>query len=66
MLELNEYTDYQCKVVAGHAFKALTKGNLIPPFMCHRERKMAKNYALNLRDAGLIPEMFSRIVEGKV
>lgn len=41
MLELNEYTDYQCKVVAGHAFKALTKG-------------------------GLIPEMFSRIVEGKI
>lgn len=46
MLELNEYTDYQCKVVAGHAFKALTKGNLIPPFMCHRERKMAKTTPL--------------------
>ncbi len=66
MLELEEYLDHQCKVVASHAFHVLTKGNPIPPFMCLRELKMAKNFANNLRKVGLIPDFYARIMEGKV
>ena len=66
MIELKDYTEYQRRVVENYAFKVHTKGSLIPPFMCTRERKMAKNYSLDLRNAGLLPDMFSRIMEDKV